>query len=119
MGKTMMEGEFHSMMAIHSRLPSFAPKPIAWGKFKDSPPDTYFFLMEFLDLSIEVPDPADFCSQLAELHENTSPNGQFGFPLITCHGPNWQNTEWHASWCFYFTRLLEPVLLSLDGPFWP
>jgi protein-ribulosamine 3-kinase len=30
-GKNMVHGEFESMKAIHSLLPDFAPKPIAWG----------------------------------------------------------------------------------------
>jgi protein-ribulosamine 3-kinase len=108
MGKMMMEGEFNSMMAIYTYIPTFAPKPLAWGKFKESPPDTYFFLMEFLDLSPELPDPIDFCSTLAQLHQMShSPTGKFGFSSITCHGPNWHQTEWHESWCYYFTRLLD------------
>jgi hypothetical protein len=43
MGKMMMEGEFSSMMTIYTCIPTFAPKPLAWGKFKESPPETYFF----------------------------------------------------------------------------
>ena len=114
MGKTMMEGESNSMTAIYTSIPTFAPKPLAWGKLKDTPPDTYFFLMEFLDLSSELPDPVDFCSRLAELHQTSkSPTGKFGFFSITCHGPSWQKIEWHESWCHYFTMLLDQF--SRDG----
>jgi hypothetical protein len=76
--------------------------------------------MEFLDLSPELPDPIDFCSTLAQLHQmNHSPPGKFGFSSITCHGPNWQQKEWYENWCYYFTRLLNQFFsrwMNLFGP---
>lgn len=64
--------------------------------------------MEFSELDTGRVDPTSFCARLAELHtKSESPNGKFGFHMTTCHGPNAQNTEWHESWCYYFTRLLE------------
>jgi fructosamine-3-kinase len=103
----MMEGEYNSMKEIHQYLPMFAPKPIAWGKFKQTPMPTYFFLAEFVDMSTGAPDPATFALRLSQLHgKSKSPTGKFGFHVTTCHGPNWQDTRWHHSWCFYYTRLL-------------
>lgn len=104
----MMEGEYNSMKEIEKYLPEFVPHPCTWGKFQRISPETYFFLMEFVELDTGEVDPSSFCSQLAKLHTTSeSPTGKFGFHVITCHGPNAQNTEWHEIWCFYFTRLLE------------
>jgi protein-ribulosamine 3-kinase len=104
----MMEGEFNSMSAIYSVLPSFVPRPIAWGKFQKSPPETFFFLCDFLEMDRELPDPADFCARLAELHRSSSsPNGQFGFHVKTCHGKIVQHNDWDDNWSSYFTKLLE------------
>lgn len=121
-GRKMIEGEFHSLSEIHTLMPTFAPKPYAWGKFKKSPPDTYFILINFIDLETAAVDAMEFCSRLAQLHKNsTSPTGKFGFHITTCHGPNWQNTEWESSWCVYFTRLLRQFFkreIQQNGP-WP
>lgn len=118
----MVEGEFHSLSAIHALMPTFAPKPYAWGNFRKSPPDTYFLLMDFIDLQTGSVDATEFCSRIAELHRiSTSPTGKFGFHITTCHGPNWQNTEWESSWCVYFTRLLRQFFyreIEQNGP-WP
>ncbi|OAL28875.1 hypothetical protein AYO20_09355 [Fonsecaea nubica] len=70
-------------------------------------PDTYFFLMEFIDLGTEMVEPEDFCRLIAQLHQiSTSPTGKFGFFQTTHHGPNPQNNIWESNWCTYFTRLL-------------
>jgi len=107
----MAEGEFNSMSAIYDVVPNFAPQPFAWGKFKVGNPDIYFFLCEFIDMSSELPDPADFCSQLAELHANsTSPTGKFGFHITTCHGKYPQCVGWEESWEVFYRNFLGAVL---------
>ena len=117
-----MEGEHRSMREIYSYMPNFVPKPITWGKFQKGSPETFFYLMEFLDLSPEVLEPPDFCRLLAQLHTiSTSPTGQFGFHQITFQGPNPQNTTRESNWCTYFTRLLtewldREVLLNGSQP---
>ena len=108
------------MMEIYSYMPDFVPKPIAWGKFYAASPETFFFLMEFLDLSPEILEPPDFCRCVAELHETSvSPTGKFGFHRVTFQGPNPQMTTWETNWCTYFTRLLTDWVdreLSMNGP---
>ena len=107
----MIEGEHRSMTEISSYMPEFVPQPIAWGKFQQASPETYFFLMEFLDIRSEVADPPAFCAAIARLHSmSTSPNGKFGFHQVTFQGPNPQNTTWEENWCTYFTRLLTAWL---------
>ena len=115
-----MEGEYRSMKEIESYLPSFVPHACAWGQFKHGPVETYFFLLEFLDLDTGTVDPAKFCSQLAQLHSvSVSPTGKFGFAVPNYHGPSAQDTTWHEDWCVYFTRLLEQFFdreVQSNGP---
>ena len=49
----MCEGEFESLKAIHAVSPGFAPKPYAWGKYKEDP-ETYFLLAQFRDVGEQV-----------------------------------------------------------------
>lgn len=116
----MMEGEHRSMTEIYSYMPEFVPKPIAQGRFQQASPETFFFLMEFVELGPEVLEPQDFCRLLAQLHTmSISPTGKFGFHQVTFQGPNPQNTNWESSWCTYFTKLLTEWLdreVSLSGP---
>ncbi|KAK5202355.1 hypothetical protein LTR41_011896, partial [Exophiala xenobiotica] len=116
-GQEMMEGDYLSMKEIHSYMPDLVPKPKAWGKFKHSPPDSYFFLMEFIDVGSKM---TDFCRLIAHLRQmSISPNAKFGFSQTTYHGPNPQNTTWEGNWCTYFTRLLNQFFdreIAQNGP---
>lgn len=106
-GKIMLQGEHEGMLAIHRVMPSFAPKPIAWGKYRDSP-STYFFICEFIHMEEALPDPVEFCSQLAELHKRSiSPNGKFGFHVTTCNGTTPQLNTWKESWEVFFAKGLR------------
>ncbi|OQV09422.1 hypothetical protein CLAIMM_13546 [Cladophialophora immunda] len=119
-GREMMEGEYRSMMKIYSFMPDLIPKPITCGKFKRSYPDTYFFLMNYIDLGCETDEPGDFCRLIAQLHQRSvSPTGKFGFFQTTYHGPSPQNTTWESNWCTYFTRLLTQFFgreIAQNGP---
>jgi len=111
LGKNMVHGEFESMKAIHTLLPNFAPKAIAWGTY-EAVPDTHFFLCEFRDMIDEMPDPNKFSARLAALHQNSqSPNGKFGFHLTTYSGNLPQMNEWEDSWEKFFAKSMR---LALD-----
>lgn len=114
----MMEGEFNSLTAINKATPGFAPKVYGWGKFDKS--ETYYLLMDFLDLKMVLPDPSKLCSKLVEMHQNSeSPTGKFGFPLPTCHGKHIQPNDWDESWCRFFTRLITIFFetdVEVNGP---
>lgn len=116
----MLEGEEESLRAMHEVIPSFVPQPYAIGKSANTSVDTYFLLMEFLELSPDLPEPAIFCERLADLHRRSvSPTGMFGFPVITCQGPHDQNTEWTDNWCLFYTRLLTQYFdteIENNGP---
>ena len=98
------------MTAIHTLLPDFSPKPIAWGTY-ETVPDTHFFLCHFRDMIDEMPDPHRFATRLAALHQNSkSPEGKFGFHVTTYTGNLPQTNEWEASWEIYFTKSMRRAL---------
>jgi fructosamine-3-kinase len=109
-GKNMVHGEFESMKAIHTLLPDFAPKPIAWGSYQTIP-NTHFLLCDYRDMVEEMPDPHKFTARLAALHQNSkSPNGKFGFHVTTYSGNLPQMNEWEESWETYFAKSMRLAL---------
>ncbi|KAI0393533.1 fructosamine kinase [Xylariaceae sp. FL0594] len=119
-GRAMLRGEYEGMLAIHDTVPDFAPKPIAWGEFRDEP-GTYFFICEFIEMKEgELPPVNEFCRQLAKLHrESVSPTGKFGFDVVTCNGATPQTVDWEDSWEVFFSRGLRHMLeldLKVNGP---
>ncbi|KAK3392862.1 Fructosamine kinase-domain-containing protein [Podospora didyma] len=110
--KAMFEGEFEGMVAIHEASSTgFAPKPIAWGEFRDLP-GRYFFLEEFVEMADDgtLPDPEDLASKLAQMHKSSaSPTGKFGFHVTTCNGTTPQKVEWEESWAAFFARGLQLI----------
>lgn len=115
----MMHWEFESMSAIHTVLPNFAPKPVAWGTY-ETISETHFFLCQFREMIDEMPDPHRFTARLAALHEKSkSPEGKFGFHVATCTGNLPQNNKWEASWETCFTKSMRQALdleLEAKGP---
>ena len=110
-GKQMVHSEYECTQAIHTLMPDFVPKPIAWGTYA-SVPDTHFYLCEFREMFDDMPDPHKFTAHLATLHQNSeSPEGKFGFHMKTYNGNLPQLGGWEASWEAYFTKSLR---LALD-----
>jgi len=110
-GHVMMRGEFNAMSALYRTCPGFIPKPLTWGKFKEAP-ETYFFLLDFVNMTNDLPDPVQFCAKLADLHRSSeSPTGMFGFHVPTCHGRFAQDVAWDPSWPNFFTKLLRAALV--------
>ncbi|KAL8685401.1 MAG: hypothetical protein Q9224_005832 [Gallowayella concinna] len=110
-GELMMEGEFKSMSELYKLAPSFVPRPHAWGKFQRANSLTHFFLCDFIDMKMELPDRVTFCERLASIHVNSqSPTGQFGFEIPNCHGKIVQANGWDPSWRSFFTKLLVSFL---------
>ncbi|OAA76450.1 Fructosamine/Ketosamine-3-kinase [Akanthomyces lecanii RCEF 1005] len=110
----MFQGEFEGMSAINQTMPDFSPKPIAWGRCKDTA-DLFFFLSTFVEMTEgDLPDPKEFCANLAKMHrESVSPTGQFGFHVTTCNGNIPQNNTWNPSWEVFFSDGLRHML-ALD-----
>ncbi|KAK3344225.1 Fructosamine kinase-domain-containing protein [Lasiosphaeria hispida] len=109
-GKNMVRGEFESMCAVHSVVPEFAPKPIAWGTYATIP-HTHFFLCEFRDMIDDMPSPDKFGALLSSLHQRSvSPNGKFGFHTTTYAGNLPQFVQWEDSWEVFFSRSMRRAL---------
>lgn len=108
MGRTMFDGEFESLKAIHDVSPAFAPRPYAWGRYEDQASEAFFLLEEFRDIGQQPADPARLAAGLADLHHRSrSPTGKFGFHVKTCHGTIVQYVdEWTDSWAALFGKLL-------------
>ncbi|KAJ6785398.1 hypothetical protein PWT90_07186 [Aphanocladium album] len=114
LGEKMFQGEFEGMTAINQAMPDFSPKPIAWGRCKNTP-DLFFFLSSFIEMDEgDIPDPKEFCENLAKMHrQSTSPTGKFGFHVTTCNGNIPQNNTWNESWQDFFSNGLRHML-ALD-----
>lgn len=116
-GRHMVHGEFESLQEIHAILPTFVPKPYAWGKLDEADPETYFLLAEFRDVGEQPPEPIRFTARLAEMHrDSVSPTGKFGFRMQTYHATAAQVTDcWEASWSKLFQKQLAyTVALDLE-----
>ncbi|KUI52731.1 Protein-ribulosamine 3-kinase, chloroplastic [Cytospora mali] len=62
-----------------------------------------------------APDPAGLATAIAELHQKAmSPNGMFGYPIITGPGTQDRMEHWDKSWAGHFTFLLQD-LIKLDN----
>jgi protein-ribulosamine 3-kinase len=91
-------------------MPGLVPKPLGWGKYGTAVPETYFFIEDFKDMDMSLPNPAQLAQQTAELHANLSPNGMFGFEVTTFAGEIPHAQGWEANWTVFFTRLLKLCL---------
>ena len=114
-GRTMAEGEFESLKALHAVSPELVPTPYAWGKLGSKSPsglDTYFLLAEFREVGEQPPNPVRFTAGIAELHKKSmSPTGKFGFHITTCHAKLPQFTEcWEDSWAVLYRKQLEHMI---------
>ncbi|KAL8958542.1 MAG: hypothetical protein Q9193_004422 [Seirophora villosa] len=119
-GRTMMEGEYNSMLELYKLASSFVPQPCGWGRFELAYPVTHYFLCDFIEMQHGLPDPVSFCARLADIHsKSVSPTGQFGFVVPNCHGKILQSNEWDSDWASFFTKLLESFLrieIETNGP---
>jgi protein-ribulosamine 3-kinase len=77
---------------------------------------TFFYVQHFVDMDTETPpDPARLASTMATLHRNSeSPNGLFGYSIITGRGTVDRVEHWSKSWAIQFTHLLND-LIKLDN----
>ncbi|KAL8792669.1 MAG: hypothetical protein Q9195_004729 [Heterodermia aff. obscurata] len=118
-GREALKGEYESTLAIHSIQSEFIPKPIAHGSF-DKIPDTHYYICKFYELLEELPEPPEFCERVAALHSNsTSPNGKFGFHVVTYNGDLPQENGYTDTWEECFTNGFHHMIklnLERGGP---
>ncbi|KAI1328532.1 Fructosamine kinase-domain-containing protein [Xylariaceae sp. FL0255] len=109
-GREALKGEYEATSAIYSITPDFCPKPISWGSLA-SEPDSHFYICKFYDFTDGLPEPAAFCAKLAELHSShSSPEGKYGFHVVTYNGDLPQDNTWSNSWEEFFVNALKHVL---------
>lgn len=76
---------------------------MGWGSFKNLPGVHYYFCL-FYPLLKRLPEPDKFCEKVAELHQKSqSPNGKFGFHVVTYNGDLPQKNDFSDSWEQFFT----------------
>lgn len=121
-GKLMAQGEYEGSKLLYGFAPEIIPKPIAWGTF-ESAPELHWFMCDFVDIADErTPAKDKFCRALADLHKRSmgrSPNGSFGFHVITCNATTQQLNEWRTSWEEFYSDKLRYLLrrdIELRGP---
>lgn len=104
-------GEYESLMAIHTAVPSICAQPIAHGKLANSP--DYFLLTDFIDMEATAGGQSSDISlaqKLAQLHDTPPPipNGfsrpVFGFHVMTYVGRTPQISSWNGSWPNFFAE---------------
>ncbi|CAI2164585.1 11306_t:CDS:2 [Funneliformis geosporum] len=108
--RAMFEGEIESLNAILVTVPGFAPKPLCLGAL---PNGGAFIVTTYKRLSTSYSSSTQklFAQKLSELHSKESPNGKFGFPVMTTCGPTEQDNTWEDTWAdFYKRRRLRPIL---------
>ncbi|KAK2758997.1 hypothetical protein FQN54_003095 [Arachnomyces sp. PD_36] len=118
-GREALKGEFEATSVIHSVVGDFTPKPGGWGSFKNLPGAHYYFC-QFYELEAELPEPSEFCKQVAALHaESVSPNGSFGFHVVTYNGDLPQNNTYADSWEEFFINGFKHMIelnIERGGP---
>ena len=114
-----MKGEYESTIAIHSAQGELAPKPIAHGSFKRIP-NAHYYVCKFHELVQKLPEPSEFCKRVAALHTtSTSPNGKFGFHVVTYNGDLPQDNDYTDTWESCFTNGFHHMInlnLERGGP---
>lgn len=124
LAKIHMWGEHYSATVIASHVADFGPHPVGKGEYvEDTGKHVFFYLQEFHDMDVQAaPDPSGLAVAIAELHQKaTSPNGMFGYPIVTGRGTKDRTEQWEKSWAAHFTYLLKDLIKldnEVNGP-WP
>ncbi|OCL02753.1 hypothetical protein AOQ84DRAFT_348674 [Glonium stellatum] len=118
-GREALKGELESTSQIHNVVGNFTPKPIGCDSFK-ALPNAHYYLCTFYDLAEELPEPTEFCAKVAALHANSkSPNGKFGFHVVTYNGDLPQENGYTDTWEEFFVNGFKHVLnlnIQRGGP---
>ncbi|KAG8531939.1 uncharacterized protein KY384_003575 [Bacidia gigantensis] len=111
--KEMFESEHLSLMLLHKAVPTLSPKPLAWGKFKDS--NTWYLVTEWVDLEANEEDTGmefglTLAQKVAKLHTTIAPvpeghkTPMFGFPITTYCGSTPVNNTYCGSWAKFYSE---------------
>ncbi|CAI4213379.1 unnamed protein product [Parascedosporium putredinis] len=120
-GENMMKGTFEAENALHSFIPTRAPKPVGWGRYAGDP-DTYFYLCQFVEMYDDLPSPREWAAAVSTLHLNSmgkSPNGQFGFHVPTHLANVPVDNTWKSSWQALWAQQMKSLFAQdekIHGP---
>ena len=111
---SMFEGEFQALQAIETIFPGFTPTPLLLSRTSSAA----MIVTKYYDLStLECTKKDIQCElgrKLALMHQKTSENGQFGFPVSTFCGsteqPNFWMDSWIDFWCERRLGLMKRLL---------
>ena len=92
---------------------------MAHGTFNQLP-NAHYYICKFYELVEELPEPSEFCKRVAALHcKSTSPNGKFGFHVVTYNGDLPQDNNYTDTWESCFTNGFHHMItlnLERGGP---
>lgn len=117
MGYSMLNGEFEGILTISKTSTIKVPTPICIGTSDSSS----FLVFEKLALG-GYGSASTYASQLAKLHQITSPTGKFGFHVNNTIGATFQPNQWTDSWPDFWDEQRLGHMLSLarrDGADFP
>ncbi|XMA12746.1 hypothetical protein WAI453_005537 [Rhynchosporium graminicola] len=113
-GRQLCRGEFTAISVINALIPGLVPRAVAWGQYTFSPPVTFFFIEDFHDLDMGLPNPKQMAQRVVQLHSLVSPNAKFGFEVPTFDGIAPHPAGWETSWRAYFIKLSKAAELMLE-----
>lgn len=118
----MFRGEYESLKAINTAVPTLCPRPIVHGKLGET--FDSFLLTEFINMEARTESPSSGLSlarKLAQLHTAPVPtphdyrNPVFGFYVTTSVGRTAQDNSWNRSWPKFFAECrLRAVWRSME-----
>lgn len=101
---------------MQAASPNLIPDPVGWGSYTHGQEEICFYLGGYHEMELSLPsDPRLFAIKVAEIHNSTSPNGMFGFPVPTTIGILERTVDWDESWARSFTRQLQDVIAYDTG----
>ncbi|KAF1831797.1 hypothetical protein BDW02DRAFT_571692 [Decorospora gaudefroyi] len=109
----MFEGEYTSLSAMHSAVPTLCPQSFGHGQF-ELQPSTSFLVTDFLHLTSRSGSKSrsaqSLAAKLAKLHTTPAPipdgyeKPMFGFPTTTCCGDTPQDNSYKESWAEFYAE---------------
>ncbi|XP_071116013.1 ketosamine-3-kinase-like [Haliotis cracherodii] len=132
--RKMFDGEFASLVALHTADEVRVPKPI---KVLTNPEGGALLVMEYLDMRSLSSHSAALGQQLARLHQQNAGIGQrmlkeqqsvhknsdlnyvdkFGFDVETCCGYLPQSNAWTDSWVQFYAQKIEEQIQMLESEY--
>lgn len=109
--EAIARGEYEATKALYEMIPRNVPKPVGWGPCAGNS-QRAFFIAEFRNMTDEMPGVDELAALTAKIHQKQSPNGKFGFDVMTFSGKHGSDNNWCDTWEEFFTRAMAD---TMDG----